>query len=209
MEDYYRVMLDDHSVPSFVSLGKSYYGTLEQIGGLFGEVKKDAALAERHQDSLSAYERAAGGEAGVTHYVARKEEPFLVPVDVLRASTSVLTDYAWEHLNAWGCSYFLKCERAESTHIWTACNGEYSRCIQTQFSNLQYGVEVGERKPLGGDRWGFPCQISGPAGSPRNRLLVKEKTFESEAEALEDYAAFLENPGPNFTEFLNDIFGDG
>lgn len=40
MKDYYRVMLDDHSAPSFVSLGKSYYGTLEQIGGLFGEVKK-------------------------------------------------------------------------------------------------------------------------------------------------------------------------
>ena len=40
-------------------------------------------------------------------------------------------------------------------------------------------------------------------------MHVEEKAFESEAEALEDYAAFLENPDPNFTEFLNDIFGDG
>jgi len=209
MKDCYRVILDVYSAPSFVSFGKNYYGTLEQIDWLFGEIANDATLAERYQDILSAYEQAVGGEVGVTHYVAHREEPFLVPVDVLRTATSVLIDYAWEHLNAWGCSYFLKCDRAVSTHIWISCNGRYSRCVQTQFSNLQYGADADQYKPLGDARWGFPCQISGSAGSLRNRLHVEEKAFESEAEALEDHAAFLESPDPNFTGILNDIFGDG
>ena len=206
---YYRVQLDDYSAPSFVSCGKNYYGTLEQIGGLFGEIAKDATLAEDYQDILSAYGRVAGGEAGVTHYVAHREVPFLVPANVLRTATSILTDYSWEHLNVWGCSYFLKCDRAESSHIWISCNGRHSRCVQTRFTDLRYKSAAQEYEPLGDARWGFPCQIDGPAGDLRNRLYVDEKIFGSENEAMEDYAAFLEKPDPNFAEFLNDVFGDG
>ena len=206
---YYRVQLDDYSAPSFVSFGKNYYGTLKQIDGLFGEIAKDAVPAKDCQDILSAYRRVAGGEANVTHYVAHREEPFLVPANVLRMATSILTDCSWGHLNTWDCSYYLKCDRAESTHIWVSCDGRYSRCIQTQFVNLQYGVETERYRPLGDARWGFPCQIGGPIGDLYNRLYVEEKVFGSEDEALDDYAAFLESPDPNFAEFLNDVFGDG
>lgn len=70
--------------------------------------------------------------------VAYRDVPFLVPAKVLGAETSVLTNYSWEHVNTWGCIYKMKCDKAESRHIWFSCHGSYTRCIQTRFTNLLY-----------------------------------------------------------------------
>ncbi len=42
-----------------------------------------------------------------------------------------------------------------------------------------------------------------------NRLAEIETTFKTKDEALADWASFRNNYAPDFTEFCNDIFGDG
>ena len=42
-----------------------------------------------------------------------------------------------------------------------------------------------------------------------NRLAEPEKNFKTLAEAQADWEAFRAAPNPDFSEFCNDIFGDG
>ena len=103
----------------------------------------------------------------------------------------------------------MKCDRAESTHLWISCYGKYSRCIQTRFTNLYYdGIGSGFRKHTG-SAWGFPHQIECEGINTFCRLFVMEKTFKNKAEALNDRINFMHNPDPIFDRVLDDIFGNG
>lgn len=205
-EHYYRLLLDDWSLPGFVSGGKSYYGTLEQIGALIMTMKEDMRNEYTFLRLKSAYERFMAGERNVTHCVAYNEVPFLVPAKVLGIAESILTDHQWDHLNTWDCIYQMKCDCAESQHIWLSCQGEYNRCIQTNFANLFYDKAYRVEHPWIG---GFPHQIEVEENVVSSRLFVVEKEFENEAELMLDQAAFQVSPDVNFTEVMNDVFGSG
>lgn len=209
MARLYRLKLDDYSAASFTSFSKNYFGTLEQLKGLFDDIRSDKETAERFSDILSVFDRYLAGEKKLTHNVAYREVPFLVHAKVLGTATSELTDYKWTHFNTWELPYFMKCKKAESTHIWVSCHGEYLRCILTQFTNLKYGTDEKEYEPLGGMIWGYPGQIQGKRGNLHNQLYVVEKVFKNKAEALADQANFATNPDPDFSTILDDVFGDG
>ena len=135
--------------------------------------------------------------------------PFLVPAKILGEHKSVLTNHSWEHLNTWHWPYEMKCDKAESTHLWISCYGKYSRCIQTKFTNLYYdGIGSGFRKHTG-SAWGFPHQIECEGINTFCRLFVEEKTFKNKAAALNDRINFMHEPDPIFDRVLDDIFGDG
>ena len=113
-------------------------------------------------------------------------------------------------MNTWDWPYYMKCDKAESIHIWVSCHGQYCRCIQTAFSNLQYSTDRQGYESLGGMTWGYPGQIDGMPGEIiRNRLFVMEKTFPSRTEAIADMDSFQSSPDPDFSGILEDIFGDG
>ena len=57
MARFYRLLLDDYSAASFTSFDKDYFGTLEDIGGLFKAIREDEDTAERFQDILSVYDQ--------------------------------------------------------------------------------------------------------------------------------------------------------
>ncbi len=209
MARYYKLLLDDFSAASFTSFDKSYFGTQEQLKGFFDDLRSDEDTAERFRDILSTYDRYLSGEADITHNVAYREVPFLVPAKVLWELPSILTDYEWTHYNTWECPYYMKCDKAESNHIWFSCRGKYCRCNLTLFTNLQYGTSTENYKPLGGMIWGHPGQIWGDIGNLQNRLYVVEKWFPHKQDAYDDWITFRETPTPVFTSFLDDIFGDG
>ena len=108
MARFYRLLLDDYSAASFTSFDKDYFGTLEDIDGLFKAIREDEDTAERFQDILSVYDQYLSGNTKVTHNVAYRDVPFLVRAKVLGAETSVLTNYFWEHVNTWGCIYKMR-----------------------------------------------------------------------------------------------------
>lgn len=209
MGRYYRLLLDDFSAAAITSFDKSYFGTLEQITGLFDYMRSNEKIADRFAEIISTYDKYCSGDKTITHNVAYREVPFLVPAKILWSDTSVLTDHKWIHYNTWEWPYFMKCEKADSTHIWVSCRGKYCRCIQTQFTDLQYGTDEEEYEPLGKMIWGHPGQIQGGVGNLRNQLFVVEKTFNKKGEALNDQVRFMTSPDPEFRKILDDVFGDG
>lgn len=209
MSRYYRLLLDDYSAASFTSFDKDYFGTLEEINEFFESMKADKELAERQKYVLSVYDQYLAGNKTISHNVAYREVPFLVPAKVLGMAKSELTDYSWEHLNTWRWTYEMRCGIVVSDHIWFSCYGRYTRCVKANFTNLQYTVPFGKYKPLGDVFWGYPCQITGKNGTLRNRLYVVEKWFKNKTEAMDDQEKFKQSPDPDFSRVLDDIFGDG
>ena len=185
MGRYFRLELDDYSTPSFVSAGKYYFGTLEDIDGLFQAIRNDENKAEH------------------------KQYPFLVPAKILGEDHSVLTDLSWEHMNTWDCPYVMKCDKAESTHLWISCQGQYFRCIQTKFANLQFDSFDKTFMKFTGHAWGYPHQIEYDEPYTRSRLWVMEKMFKNKSQALNDRINFMHAPDPIFNFVLEDVFGDG
>lgn len=209
MARYYRLILDDYSAAAFTSFSKYYFGTLKQLKGLFDDIRSEENTAKSHASILSTFDRFLAGEKNIKHYAAYQGVPFLVPAKILGTETSVLTDYQWTHLNTWLWPYYMKCDKAESEHLWISCRGEYFRCIRTEFTNLQYGTDQENYEPLGMMIWGYPGQIQGKIGNLHNQLFVAEKQFKSKTEALNNRMNFIANPDPDFSKILEDVFGDG
>lgn len=209
MARFYRLLLDDYSAASFTSFSKDYYGTLEDINCFFKAIREDEDTVERFADLLSVYDKYLAGEKKIIHNVAYRNVPFLVPAKVLGTETSVLADYAWNHFNTWDCLYRMKCDKAESKHIWFSCHGQYHRCIQTKFTNLLYESTVGTFVSHNGWTWGFPHQLEYEPPITESRLFVIEKTFKNKAETMNDRINFVQNPDPRFDSILDDLFGDG
>lgn len=204
----YRLCLDDYSAASFTSFNKDYFGTLEDISLFINAIRSDEDFAERFAKLISCFDRYINGEKDITHNVAYKEMPFLVRAKCLGVSTSYLKNYKWEHINTWQWPYNMKCKEAQNTHVWISCRGAYVRCIRTEFVDLKY-ENAACKYTSPGMTWGFPHQIEVEGKTTFNRLFVVEKIFKNKAEALADMQKFRIEADPDFTEILNDIFGDG
>ncbi len=57
--------------------------------------------------------------------------------------------------------------------------------------------------------WGISHMLCFEGNSVCNKLAELEKVFKTKEEMENDYQKFLENPIPDFSEFCNEIFGDG
>lgn len=206
---YYRLELDDHSAAAFTSFGKYYYGTMEDLRCFFGELIIDEELKKRFKDLISTFQAFDEGQRGLTHSIAYRKVPFLVPAHLLHKEAVTLENYKWEHTNTWGWPYYMRCDKVESEHLWFACGGEYFRAVNAVFSKLQYAGTAGNWNHIGTMLWGFPCILAGNPFSLWNRLAEPEKHFRIEEEVLQDWNEFLKAPDPDYSEFCNDIFGDG
>lgn len=64
-------------------------------------------------------------------------------------------------------------------------------------------------EPVGGSVLGFSKMIEPEGRYLYNRLAVEEKRFKRKRDADEDRASFPLTRDVDFSEFCNDIFGDG
>ena len=111
---YYRLELDDYSAAAFTSFGKYYYGTTEDFRCFFRELSIDDKLKEQFKDLISTFQSFEEVQQDVSHYIAYRKVPFLVPAHLLHKETVILENYKWEHTNTWGLPYYMRCDKVES-----------------------------------------------------------------------------------------------
>ena len=208
-ERYYRLELDDAAAASFTSLGKYYYGTLDEIAGFISAFENDPKLKDDYQPLISAFKTYVAGDHQVKHMVAYREVPFLTPVRLLHEEKGHLENFSWEHLNTWRWPYMMRCEKAECRHFWFKEEETFVRCVKAVFYGLAYEGLMDDWIKVGDMLWGYSHMIEFEPPRVYNRLAEIEKTFKTRDDALADIASFRSDYSPDFTEFCNDIFGDG
>lgn len=207
-DQIYRILLDDYSCPGFVSAYKPYYGTLDELSSFITAIRKDEQFADSLSELLSCFDRFLQGEKNINHVVAFKERPFLKRAKRLGEASSEHRILTWEHTNTWGFPYYMQCEKVKCEHLWLSCMGTYTRVIRAEFIDLQYENTVGDYTSPS-MLWGFPHQIEIDGNKIYSRLFVVEKVFDNRDEALLDMENFKKESKPDFSELLEDIFGDG
>ena len=208
-EQYYCLHLDDYSAAAFTSFGKAYYGTMAEIKAFIEALDSDPEYHEAYSQLVSAFREYEAGNTAVKHNVAYQEIPLLEPVKLLGKAALRLDNYRWEHLNTWRWPYNMKCDMVDTTHYWFALDGVYFRAVKARFKNLRY-KDIGDGWTAIDDRfWGFPMMIAAEENYLYNRLAVEERRFNRKRDAEDDRASFPSTRDVDFTEFCNDIFGDG
>ena len=208
-EELYCLNLDDYSAPSFTSFGKAYYGTLPEIRAFINALAGDERLKDRYEKLITAFREYEAGNLEVKHNVAYQEIPLLEAVALFGTHTLRLDNYRWEHLNTWKWPYNMKCDCVETRHYWIKADGYYARCVTARFEGLAYEGFAGSWMNADGGFWGFPHMIEVNGRFCFNRLAVEEKRFKRRKDLLEDKSAFPIARDVDFSEFCNDIFGDG
>lgn len=206
---YYRLELDDVSAPSFTSFGKFYYGTMNGIKGFIDALDAADCTGDQANDLIRAFHSYLQGHTNATHFVAYREVPLLKEVRVIHEENLILENYSWEHLNTWGCPYYMRCSKVETRHLWLECEGTFSRVLFAHFTDLEYQGIIDHWKAVGMMLWGYPELLNYEPPHIFNRIAEPEKVFATENECEDDWGAFKAHPVPDFTEFCNDIFGDG
>ena len=178
--------------------------------GWIKAIEVEKCFAERFSSLTKTFRAYQSGQHNITHNVAYQEVRFLDKVTLLYRESYTAEKLAWEHLNTWQWPYFMSCEKVESEHLWLRCKDRYYRCFMAKFYSLKYGTDPNEQTPAGGMLWGFPEMLEvDDLPLMWNRLAEPEKNFKTLAEAQADWEAFRAAPNPDFSEFCNDIFGDG
>lgn len=208
-EQYYCLNLDDYSAAAFTSFGKAYYGTLPQIRAFIQAIEDDKDRGKDFKLLIDAFHAHEAGNTTVKHYVAYQEIPVLEPVEWIAEMPQRYDSYQWEHLNTWRWPYYMRCSNVETKHIWIKADGYYARCILARFENLVYKGFRDQWSGVDGAFWGFPHIIELDGRFCYNRLAVEEKRFKCKSDMMEDQESFSLTRDVDFTEFCNDIFGDG
>ena len=205
-KQYYRLVLDDVAAPAFISVGKSYFGTMDEITRFIRALEAEHPSSRALISAFRAYEQ---GEHEVQHPVAYHNVPLLKPAVILHEEQHVLEDFAWEHLNIWSCTYNMRCSKVETIHRWVQCENSFRRVLYAHFTNLELDYAVEEWNVVGDMLWGYPEILHYDPPHIYNRLAEPEHTFDSLEELEKDWVKFCKEPRPDFSEFCNDIFGDG
>ncbi len=203
MKEIYSVVLDDYSSPAFVSGTKNYYGTLKQISAFMETLRKHHN--ERLGYIVDSFEEYKNGNKNATVYVAYNHHKMIERYKVLGEKRAKAENYQWEHFNTYDFIYEMRCDKVKTVHRWIKRRNQYIRVLKAQFTNLQYRSSINDEWCNYNSCWGFPCIIMNEG----NTLMVAEKGFNSLEEAQADMASFSSINDVIFTEFCNDIFGDG
>lgn len=206
---YYILRLDDYATPSFASRTKPYFGTLDDIRGLINALKASEKHRDYHAEMIAAFREYEAGNHKVTHNVAYQDVPLLEPVEVIGETILRLENYQWQHINIWDCPYNIRCDQVETHHLWLSSPEGCLRAVKARFRNLCYRGTSDLWSPAEEGFWGYPEMLHMHENTLCNRLAVAEKHFEDRKAARKDMAAFRINKDVDFTEFCNEILGDG
>lgn len=208
-EQYYRITLQDYAKPAFVTVEKDYYGSLQQIRAFVDALEQDERTQESKAALIQAFHDFEGGNVDATHPVCFQETRLLTPVKCIGTKKFSLGPRRWEHLNIWGFPNPLRYESVDVTFYWFSEKGAYCRCMIAQFQNLEMESFAGSWRTLADVTWGHPHIVELEGICTFNRLAVIESRFEKHVDLLKDYKHFQLPSEVDFTEFCNDIFGDG
>ena len=107
---------------------------------------------------------------------------------------------SWTHLNIWGYPYEMKTDEGRVAVYWIEEEGLYKRIILPYFINLRYN----DHKVT--SSWGNPDVIVIGDNYITLNYGYCDKIFSSKEEMEND----IVNPSQfDFTQFCNEIFGDG
>ena len=127
---------------------------------------------------------------------------------VLGSKNVVINKKQWTHLNVWKFDYYMKFDECQADIVWIRYKRKYYRCMRPDFLNLLYTGDIRAKYMPIGHFWGQTGYFTPDGNWLRSNLYVIDKQFDTKENLLTDIEKF--DPETfDFTEVINEIFGDG
>lgn len=203
----YQIYLEDYSKPRYISEGRPYFGTMDDIIDLMVFLEEEESTRIRYAelaDAISCYD----GNEEITHVVNGRKYPLLTEVNVLARHEIHLGEQHCLYTGYSGASYPIYADSVEVCQILVQDEmGYLVRCIKVSFTGLQICAHgIGWYIP-GGYSKGFPGMITRKEGHHIMNMYVTAQYYapwETET-ALKD----LTNAEKiDLTAACKDILGD-
>lgn len=137
IEQYYEIKLEDYSTQDACAT-KSYYGTLDDIGGLILALTEHEWTAENYASTIHAFEEFMDGNHAATHVIADTKLRLLTPVKVLCASEILHCNAKWSYYIDGDTKMHMQAQLLDATQVILQDGDQYIRCIRPCFEEVQY-----------------------------------------------------------------------
>ena len=118
-DQFFKMQLEDYSIPEFLPCPKTYYGTLEQIEAVINQLAADPATATKYASTIQAFADFKNGNAESVHTIMGQTMRLLTPVTCIHETVILEQDVQW---------YFS--------------NGVYSHRVHADFVDLHQALLV-------------------------------------------------------------------
>ena len=98
-EQFYKMQLEDYSIPEFLPCPKSYFGTLPQIEALVNQLAADPATATKYASTIQAFADFKNGNMKAVHTIMGQTMRLLTPVTCIHETVILEQDVQWYFSN--------------------------------------------------------------------------------------------------------------
>lgn len=204
-EKYYALTLEDYSVPAFVSCTRQYFGTLKEITDFINSLRNEAY----HKELVEAFDKYCAGDKKVKYRVAYNYSQLIEPVTLIATYEHEIGEMDYDHINIWGCPYYMRFKNAQLKHYWFKCGKIHFRAVKAKIEDLQYQSCSGNWFYQEEAYWGFPNMMVFKPPYTFTRLAVIEKCLPTIEALKEDDENFDPEKDVDLTGYFNEIFGNG
>lgn len=203
MDKYYVIYLEDYSLPGFVDGYKKCFGTKDELLTFYINAKKKG-ISSLKLNALYAFVNDSKFQS-----ILKYNDHMLGEKAIVLGSQNVsINDKKWTHINTWNLDYKMKVDKCDISVLWIRHRRKYYRCIKPIFTNLCYtGDPRNDYVPVK-NFWGQPGYFSLEDETLSSSIYAIDKKFEDKQELLKDIENF-EVDSINFTQVINEVFGDG
>lgn len=193
---FYELRLEDYAAPNCWTTYRRYFGTQEQILRLLGYRKNEEFL-----EAAQAY--FAGTGDGTACMFGHREQ-ILFPVEQLGSVPFQIDDLTAKRPNLLRKPYRFHAKKVKGElHYFRREDGECIRAHQDVFTDLRWlGRDDPDITELRFPFMGYPHMLYHKNGKLTSRLLLPDRCFDSQEEALADMA----HPAKlSFVSFFSEI----
>ena len=202
IEQFFVLHLPDYVCPPTVTANKLYFGSKDDLTEYLNnkDYRRGLALDEK---LLEAFLKDTKQKIAYNSYQLGEKALVLGDETVISPATE------WQHMNIWGFPYDMCFDKCLTSVVWMRYKGVYYRCVKPKFLNLSYLNEVTEEYAFLETYWGQPGFFKQNGRWLEASLYVIEKKFDGLLDAMQDMNDFCESTCLEFSNVIEEIFGDG
>lgn len=203
---YYKLRLDYLVQPEEKLVIKEFFGTLEQIGGLFDQIDLDEWWRGYFASTLNAWDKFRAGDYGAVHFVGHNVERLLTPVSEICRSGYLIDDVRWRYENKLGDIMLADAKTVDANQVLLQDGKRYVRVARYRFEGLRYTSSESDKEWIAynGTSYGIPYIVECSAqGDATNYLLVIEEEYDDPETAVADMQAEVKF---NYLQISRELF---
>lgn len=173
-EQFYKMQLEDYSIPEFLPCPKTYYGTLEQIEAVIKQLAANPATATKYASTIQAFDDFKNGNVEAVHTIMGQTMRLLTPVTCIHETGILEQDVQWYFSNG-VYSHRVHADFVDLHQVLLVDGDLFVRVVRPCYEGIRYEDPYEGWTSMPACHYGFPGIYATAPGWHYMRLYVVEQ----------------------------------